>query len=105
MRHFKRPLLITGITFLVALVVGIAVVTVIYKSTASNREKQARAEMRRGRAKRHQGQLLIMWLARKARTVFRAEIQQQQTVAIGSGRDHLFDERIAPRIHPMQIIN
>ena len=45
MRHFKLPLIATGITLLVALIAGIAIVTSIYKSKLPNREKQARAEM------------------------------------------------------------
>jgi hypothetical protein len=44
MRHFKLPLIITGITVLVALVVGIGVATWIYKAKISDRQKKARAE-------------------------------------------------------------
>jgi len=44
MRHFKLPLIITGVTLFVAVVAGIGVVTWIYKSKISDREKKARAE-------------------------------------------------------------
>lgn len=44
MRHFKLPLIITSITLAVALVTGIALVTVIHRAKVSDREKKVRAE-------------------------------------------------------------
>ena len=43
MRHFKLPLIVTGITLVIALIAGIAIVTVIHRAKISDREKQARA--------------------------------------------------------------
>ncbi len=45
MRHFKLPIIVTGITLLVAIIAGVVVVTSIYKAKISDREKKARAEM------------------------------------------------------------
>lgn len=45
MRHFKLPLIVTAITLAVALVAGIAIVTVIHRSGKSEREKKERAEL------------------------------------------------------------
>jgi hypothetical protein len=44
MRHFKLPLLVTGITLLIALIVGVAVVSSIHGSPASNQRKLERAQ-------------------------------------------------------------
>ncbi len=44
MRHFKLPLIVTGITLAVALIASIVIVTVIHRAKISNREKKARAE-------------------------------------------------------------
>ncbi len=44
MRHFKLPLIITGITVFIALLVGIGTATWIYKAKISDRQKKARAE-------------------------------------------------------------
>lgn len=44
MRHFKLPLIITGVTLLVAILGGIGVVTWIHKSKISEREKTERAQ-------------------------------------------------------------
>lgn len=44
MRHFKLPLIATAITFVVALIAGIAIVTMIHRAKISDREKKARAE-------------------------------------------------------------
>jgi flagellar basal body-associated protein FliL len=44
MRHFKLPIIITGITLFVAVAAGIGVVTWIYKSKISDREKTERAQ-------------------------------------------------------------
>jgi hypothetical protein len=43
MRHFKRPLIVTGIVFALALVFGITAVTMIHRAKLSNREKALRA--------------------------------------------------------------
>jgi hypothetical protein len=48
MRHFKIALLATGIALLLAIAVGIAVVTSIHRSPASNREKAERAQQAGG---------------------------------------------------------
>lgn len=45
MRHFKLPLIVTGVSLPIALLAGIAIVTVIFKSKVPDREKKARAEM------------------------------------------------------------
>ena len=45
MKHFKRPLKITLIAFVVALVIGIVGSTMIYKSDGSRRTKMERSEM------------------------------------------------------------
>ena len=45
MKPFKRPLIITGIAFAVALLVGIVGVTLIHNAELSNRKKQERAQM------------------------------------------------------------
>ena len=45
MRHFKRPLIVTGITLAVAIIAGIAIVTVVHRAKISDREKKARVEM------------------------------------------------------------
>lgn len=44
MRHFKLPLIVTAITLVVAIIAGIAIVTVIHRAKISDREKKARAE-------------------------------------------------------------
>lgn len=44
MRHFKLPLIVTAITLAVAIMGGIAIVTVIHRAKISDREKKARAE-------------------------------------------------------------
>jgi len=44
MRHFKLPLIVTAITLVVAIIAGVAVVTVIHRAKISDREKKARAE-------------------------------------------------------------
>jgi len=44
MRHFKLPLIVTGITLFIALIAGIAIVTVIHRAKISDHEKKARAE-------------------------------------------------------------
>lgn len=44
MRHFKLPLIVTAITLVVAIIAGIAIVTVIHRTKISDREKKARAE-------------------------------------------------------------
>ena len=43
MRHFKLPLIVTGIAFLLFIGVGIGIITSIHKSTASAAAKQERA--------------------------------------------------------------
>ena len=45
MRHFKTPLVVTGITLLVAIIAGIGMVTSIHKAKLSDREKKARVEL------------------------------------------------------------
>lgn len=45
MRHFKTPLIVTGITLLVAIMAGIVMVTSIHKAKLSDREKKARVEL------------------------------------------------------------
>lgn len=44
MRHFKRPLKITGILLLVGLLLSVGLITMIHQSDASRREKEKRAE-------------------------------------------------------------
>ncbi len=44
MRHFKLPLIITGVTLFVAIAGGIGVITWIHKSKISDREKAERAQ-------------------------------------------------------------
>ena len=44
MRHFKLPLLITGIAFALTLVVGLLIVTKIYRSKISDQQKFARVQ-------------------------------------------------------------
>lgn len=44
MRHFKLPLIVTGIVLFLALAVGIAGVTLIYRSKDSNSQKERRAQ-------------------------------------------------------------
>lgn len=44
MRHFRLPLIVTAITLVVAIIAGIAIVTVIHRAKISDREKKARAE-------------------------------------------------------------
>ena len=44
MRHFKLPLIVTGITLALALITGIALVTWIHKSKISDRQKAERAQ-------------------------------------------------------------
>ena len=44
MRHFKLPLIATAITLAIALVAGIALITVINRAKISDQEKNARAE-------------------------------------------------------------
>ena len=48
MRHFKLPLIVTGIALLLAVVVGIVIISSIHNSQASNREKNERAQMAGG---------------------------------------------------------
>jgi hypothetical protein len=43
-RHFKLPLLVTGITVLIAVIVGVIVVTSIHRSQASDQRKLERAQ-------------------------------------------------------------
>lgn len=45
MRHFKLPLIVTGISLVVVLIAGIAIVTIIHRSGKSDREKKERAGM------------------------------------------------------------
>ncbi len=44
MRHFKLPLIVTGITLLLAVLIGIAIVTWILRSPISNQQKTERAQ-------------------------------------------------------------
>ena len=44
MHHFKLPLIVTGVTLLATILLGLGLVTWIHKSKISNQEKQARAE-------------------------------------------------------------
>lgn len=44
MRHFKLPLIITGVTLFVAIAAGLGVITWIHKSKLSDREKAERAQ-------------------------------------------------------------
>ena len=44
MRHIKLPLIVTGITLLVAIIIGLAVVTWIHRSPISNQQKAERAQ-------------------------------------------------------------
>jgi hypothetical protein len=44
MRHFKLPLIVTAITFVVAIIAGIAIVTVIHRAKIPDSQKKARAE-------------------------------------------------------------
>ena len=45
MRHFKLPLIVTGIVFVLAIGLGLAAVTLIHRSGKSNQEKKERAEL------------------------------------------------------------
>lgn len=45
MRHFKLPLIVTGVVVALALVFGLAAVTWIHQSKLSDRKKLARAQM------------------------------------------------------------
>lgn len=45
MRHFKLPLIVTGIMFALVLTLGVAGAIAIAQSGGSNREKEARAQM------------------------------------------------------------
>ncbi len=44
MRHFKLPLIVTAVSLVVAIIAGVAIVTVIHRAKVSDRENQARAE-------------------------------------------------------------
>ena len=44
MRHFKLALIVTAVTFVVAIIVGIGIVTVIHRAKISEHEKKVRAE-------------------------------------------------------------
>ena len=44
MRHFKLPLLVTGVTLLLALIVGMVIVTSIHRSQSSGARKLERAQ-------------------------------------------------------------
>ena len=44
MKHFKLPLIVTGVATLLFIGIGIGLITLIHKSTASAAEKQVRAE-------------------------------------------------------------
>jgi hypothetical protein len=44
MRHFKLPLIITGITLLLALIFGLTAITLIHRSQISRRQKEERAQ-------------------------------------------------------------
>lgn len=44
MRHFKLPLIVTGVALLLALIAGIAMVTWIHRSPISDRQKTERAQ-------------------------------------------------------------
>lgn len=44
MRHFKLPLIITGVTLFIAVVAGMGVVTWIHRSKVSDRDKAERAQ-------------------------------------------------------------
>lgn len=44
MRFFKLPLIVTGVTLLVAIIIGLVVVTWIHRSPLSNRQKEMRAQ-------------------------------------------------------------
>jgi hypothetical protein len=48
MRHFKLPLIVTGITLLLAVIVGIVIISSIHNSQASNGQKTERAQMAGG---------------------------------------------------------
>jgi hypothetical protein len=44
MRYFKLPLIVTGITFLLALILGLAATTWIHRSNLSQHQKEQRTE-------------------------------------------------------------
>ncbi|MFT5466602.1 MAG: hypothetical protein ACI8UO_001702 [Verrucomicrobiales bacterium] len=44
MRHFKRPLIVTLIAFVIALCIGIVGATMIFNSEGTKRKKEARAQ-------------------------------------------------------------
>jgi uncharacterized integral membrane protein len=44
MRHFKLPLIVTAITFAVAIIGSVILVTMIHRAKISDAEKKARAE-------------------------------------------------------------
>jgi hypothetical protein len=48
MRHFKLPLIVTGITLLLAIIVGVVIITSIHSSHDSNSQKNERAQMAGG---------------------------------------------------------
>jgi hypothetical protein len=48
MRHFKLPLIVTGITLLLAIIVGVVIITSIHNSQDSNSRKIERAQMAGG---------------------------------------------------------
>ena len=50
MHHFKRPIIVTGIAVLVAIIAGVIGVTMIYRAKIPDREKKARVEMLGGGA-------------------------------------------------------
>ena len=48
MRHFKRPLIVTGITFRLAVIAGVVIITLIHNSRDSASRKIERAGMAGG---------------------------------------------------------
>lgn len=44
MRHFKLPLIVTGITLLLALIFGLTAITWVHRSQISGRQKEERAQ-------------------------------------------------------------
>ena len=44
MRHFNLPLIATAVTFVIAIIAGIALITVIHRANISDAQKKSRAE-------------------------------------------------------------